>query len=314
LRWVAGLGIVAADPMATPNFYAGLVLDRMAERRRDDEFILGLLAVPTTCIVPVWRGFNLIGTDSEPRAVFVTAGQWRPGGEVTFLGMAGTTAYFATDLSSLDQREAEARLAGIGQFVDLRSVGPVIDRQSGALLAYARGLAHWHARHRFCGACGAPTVSRAAGHVRACANPACAIEHFPRTDPAVIMLVTHHDQCFLARNRRFPGGMHSTLAGFVEPGESLEDAVAREVREEAGIAVGDVTYRSSQPWPFPASIMLGFRAEATATAFALDADELESGAWFTRAELRAPRQADSFRLPRPDSIARRLIEDWVAEG
>ena len=150
-----------------------------------------------------------------------------------------------------------------------------------ALLAYARGLMYWHRRHRFCGVCGAATDSRGGGHVRRCRNADEPHEHFPRTDPAVIMLVTHDDlegrgpAALLGRQSRWPDGMYSTLAGFVEPGESLEEAVAREVREETGVAVADVRYQASQPWPFPSSLMLGFRARAVTTGIDVDQRELQ---------------------------------------
>jgi NAD+ diphosphatase len=147
--------------------------------------------------------------------------------------------------------------------------------------------------------------------VRRCADAACNAEHFPRTDPAVIMLVTHEDHALLGRQRVWPAGMHSTLAGFVEPGESLEEAVAREVMEEAGVRVVDVRYHSSQPWPFPASIMLGFHARALRRDLAVDAEELETAGWFSRDFLSRAHDPEVFRLPRPDSIARRLIEDWL---
>ena len=148
--------------------------------------------------------------------------------------------------------------------------------------------------------------------MRRCANPACNTMHFPRTDPAVIMLVTDDDRALLGRNKNFPlPGMYSTLAGFVEPGESLEDAVAREVFEETGIRVGEVRYHSSQPWPFPSSIMLGFTAQALDTEIIIDPDEIEAAAWFDRRFLLRHADDDEFRLPRRDSIARRLIEDWL---
>src|SRR5262249_49094954 len=153
-------------------------------------------------------------------------------------------------------------LADEVEFTDLRRVGPLLERFEGSLLAYARGITYWHQRHRFCGVCGAPTRSRDAGHVRVCLNETCKTQHFPRTDPAVIMLVHDGDRCLLGRQSVWPTGMHSTLAGFVEPGESLEEAVAREVREETAIEVTDVAYHSSQPWPFPSSVMLGFHARA----------------------------------------------------
>ena len=149
--------------------------------------------------------------------------------------------------------------------------------------------------------------------MRRCTDPGCAAMHFPRTDPAVIMLVIDGERALLGRNKNFPlPGMYSTLAGFVEPGESLEDAVAREVREETGVTVGPVVYHSSQPWPFPANIMLGFHAVALSTEITIDFGELEDARWFTRDYLASHRDDDTFRLPRRDSIARRLIEDWLA--
>jgi NAD+ diphosphatase len=147
--------------------------------------------------------------------------------------------------------------------------------------------------------------------VRRCPNPACGATHFPRTDPAVIMLVVDGERCLLGRQSQWPPGMHSTLAGFVEPGESLERAVAREVREEAGIEIDDVAYHSSQPWPFPSSLMLGFTARATTTELRVDTTELEAARWFEKDWLLAHEDDDAFRLPRRDSIARRLIEDWL---
>src|SRR3954447_26002411 len=217
-----------------------------------------------------------------------------------------------------------AGIAATGlRFGDLRQFGGLLAREEGALLALARAMAFWHSRHRFCGVCGAPTRSEEAGHVRRCTEAGCATTHFPRTDPAVIMLVTDGDRALLGRNKNFLPGMYSTLAGFVEPGESLEDAVAREVMEETAVRVGAVHYHSSQPWPFPANIMLGFFAQAASTAITVDYAELEDARWFERDwllshvgndklqgdNLRGDNlRDDNFRLPRRDSIARRLIE------
>jgi NAD+ diphosphatase len=171
---------------------------------------------------------------------------------------------------------------------------------------------HWRTKHGFCGVCGHTCEQRAAGNVLHCTNATCGTQHFPRTDPAVIMLVHRGDRALLGHSARFPiANMYSTLAGFVEPGESLEEAVAREVFEEAGVRVANVTYHSSQPWPFPASIMLGFHAEALCDTIVVDRDELTDARWFTRAEVRAA-EAHGFTVPRGDSIARRLIEDWLA--
>lgn len=301
--------------MERANFYAGLALDRMAERRRDKAWIEELFRDPQSRLVPVWRSRNLIAEGSMPEAVFLSTGEGVvETGSALFLGLFEERAYFAADLSHLEEEALPQVTGGRGSFIDLRAVGAIMDRQHGGLLAYARGLAHWHARHRYCGVCGAPTVSAEGGHIRRCTNPDCAAEHFPRTDPAVIMLVTHGDKCLLARNRRFPLPMYSTLAGFVEPGESLEEAVAREVYEESRIRVTDVRYQHSQPWPFPSSIMLGFRARALNTDIEIDGTELIDAGWFDRAHLRTEHDPDKFRVPRGDSIARRLIDEWMAEG
>ena len=295
-----------------PNFYAGLELDRVAERRGDSAWIESLFRDPASRLVPVWRSRNLVIEGETPEAVLLSTTEVQVSTSAMFLGLAQGTAYFAADFSPLEE-PALPGLFARGKFIDLRAVGAVMDRQHGALLAYARGLAHWHSRHGFCANCGAATVAAEGGHVRQCTNPACNSQHFPRTDPAVIMLVTHGDKAFLARNKRFPFPMYSTLAGFVEPGESLEETVAREVYEESGLRVTDVRYQSSQPWPFPCSIMLGFRARALGTEFRVDGEELVDAGWFDRAHLRARHDPDKFRTPRGDSIARRLIDEWIAE-
>jgi len=189
----------------------------------------------------------------------------------------------------------------------------MMGRHQGALLAYARGMLTWHRRHRFCGSCGGATDSAEAGFLRVCRNPECQHHHFPRTDPAVIMLVVDGERCLLGRQARWPAGMYSTLAGFVEPGETLEEAVAREVKEESGVSVRRVRYHSSQPWPFPTSLMLGFYAEAASHDIAVNGDELEDARWFERGWLRENDGKNGFFLPRRDSIARRLVNDWLAE-
>lgn len=305
--------------MNRQNFYAGGGLDRAAHRRADREWLARQLSDPKSRLVPVWRNHNLIHPGEVPNAALLpgdaVAAAVAEAGHWALLGLQGETAYFAVDLSHIADPLPDLSLAGIGEFVDLRQVGPVLSRDQGSLLAYARGLMYWHNRHRFCGVCGSPTAPAEAGFMRQCLNGECGAPHFPRTDPAVIMLVTDRDRCLLGRAARFPTGMHSTLAGFVEPGESLEEAVAREVFEEVGVRVAEVRYHSSQPWPFPSSIMLGFHATAATTALTVDPVELESAAWYTREALlavsAAPPDAEGLRLPRPDSIARRLIEDWL---
>lgn len=302
--------------MRSPNFYAGLDLARHSERRRDAAFIDQHVAGTAARVVPVWRGRSLVVPGEAPRAVFLdVAAIAELGGPtplVVFLGARGGESYFALDVSGHEEHLLPGLFGADTAFVDLRGVGPLLEREAGALLAYARGILHWHGRHRHCSLCGAPTRVEAAGHVRRCTDAGCNAEHFPRTDPAVIMLVVHEDHALLGRQRAWPTGMHSTLAGFVEPGESLEEAVAREVMEEAGVRVHDIRYHSSQPWPFPASIMLGFHARADDRSLSVDAEELETAGWFSRAFLTGAHDPEQFRLPRPDSIARRLIEDWLS--
>jgi NAD+ diphosphatase len=303
------------------NFYADCGLDRVSEKRKDAAWLAERLADPLSRFVPVWRSRNWVDP-KEARAILLEGDRLAalPPGELepVLLGLAGEVAYFAVDVSHLEGGENGPALAEAvsATFLDLRLVGPRLARAEGGMLAYARGMLTWHRRHRFCGQCGAPTRSIEGGHVRVCTAEACKLEQFPRTDPAVIMLVTHGERCLLGSNPRFPPGMYSTLAGFVEPGETLESAVAREVFEEAGVRVGNVRYHSSQPWPFPTSLMLGFYAEAESDALAVNATELRDARWFTRDWIRANarefHETDApFRVPRADSIARRLIDDWL---
>ncbi|HYD66961.1 NAD(+) diphosphatase [Azospirillum sp.] len=304
-----------------PNVYAAAPLDRAAHRRKDAGWLSAARAAPDALVLPLWQARSLVnGPEEAPRAVMLPAAcDWGAEVEPVLLGLMGEVPLFAVDLTAL-AAEAEAMaahplLAGQGRFLDLRSMGLLLPRGEAALCAYARGLLWWNARHRFCGVCGAPALSAEAGHVRVCSNPACGAQHFPRTDPAVIMLVHDGgDHCLLGRQAAWPPGMYSTLAGFVEPGECLEEAVAREVFEEVGLRVTDIRYHSSQPWPFPSSLMLGFTARALDTEIALT-DEIQHAVWVTRERMRdcAP-DDESFRPPRGDSIARRLIDDWIAAG
>jgi NAD+ diphosphatase len=302
-----------------PNFYAGVPLDRADRLRSDPQRLAVLLNDPESRVIPLWRSQHLIA--AEAQAVLLRRGELeavlKTSCEAIFLGLREEVAYLAIDLSPLEEPQIGPLTAGRGSFQDLRAVGPIIRREDGALLAYARGLAHWHARHGFCGVCGAPTASERGGHQRRCTSAGCNAVHFPRTDPAVIMLVHDGgDRCLLGRQPFWAPGMHSTLAGFVEPGESLEEAVAREIWEEVGlkVPVESVDYHSSQPWPFPSSIMLGFWARADFGPVSLGPDELESARWYSRDELLSSPENDTFKLPRRDSIARRLIEDWLDEG
>jgi len=302
-----------------PNAYAGSPLDRAAARRDDAAWIAAAQADPATLWAPVWRARNLMrGVEAgAPEAAFlagVAADAVRTAGEAwAFLGLLGEAPVFAVDLSSTEDPAPLLPDAGLS-FTDLRAVRGRLGADDASVLAHARALMHWRTRHRFCGVCGTACQPRSAGNVMHCPNPTCGTEHFPRTDPAVIMLVHRGDRALLGHSARFPlANMYSTLAGFVEPGESLEEAVAREVFEEAGVRVTRVQYHSSQPWPFPASIMLGFYAEALTEEIVIDTEELADARWFTRADI-LNREALGFVVPPVDSIARHLIDDWMKAG
>jgi NAD+ diphosphatase len=213
-----------------------------------------------------------------------------------------------TVLVELRESTMAAPLPQDTELRELRPLTPVLAPESASLLAYARALSLWKARHRFCSVCGAPNQPARAGHVMRCSRMDCAHETFPRLDPAIIVLVSDAggERALLGRQASWPAGRYSTIAGFVEPGESLEDAVVREVDEETGVHVTDVRYESSQPWPFPSSLMLGFRAIARTHEITLRDGELEDARWFTRADLAAGHPA----LPPAGSISARLIDGW----
>lgn len=290
-----------------PHVYTTVGLDRAAARRRDPAWLAERRQDPRSRVVAL-DDLRLLVIDRpegpdpfalEPALLGGTIPE-----RAIFLGLLEDRAVFALDL--------EGERPGIeGRLVELRALAPLLGAAEAGLLAYARALAHWHRTHRFCGRCGAPTRPVEAGHVRRCT--ACGSDGFPRTDPAVIVLVTRGEHCVLGRAPRFPPGMYSTLAGFVEPGESLEAAVRREVREEVGLELAEIRYRSSQPWPFPQSLMLGFRASCVGGELAVELEELEDARWFHRAELQ-DEERRPVRLPNPDSIARFLIDEWLAEG
>ena len=292
-----------------PNIFAGSTLDRLDAHRKDTAWIAAQLGSAEANFLPVWRSRNLLaGTQEAPvmgtlppsiaRGLLDRA-PW------AFLGVDPGRSVFALDVSFLD---APPTPEGT-RYDDLRRAGSLLAAGDAAILAHARGLMHWRTRSGFCGVCGGACVARDAGHVMGCIG--CGAHHFPRTDSAVIMLVTHNGRALLGHPARFRDmRVFTTLAGFVEPGESLEEAVAREVWEEAGVRVARVRYRSSQPWPFPSSIMLGFQAEATTQEITADTNELVEARWFTREEIRA---RQGWVLPPDMSIARRLIEEWLAE-
>lgn len=296
--------------------YGGGWLDRAGALRTDQARLDALLADPATVVLPLWRDRCLVDGDGPVRLTADRASLVRSAAaETVFLGLDGNVAVFAVDLSALGETAA-VEMAGAARAVDVRALVGRLDPAGAATQAYARGLLHWHRQQRYCGACGAVAVAGGGGHVRTCSGAECGRLLFPRIEPAIIVLVEvpgSAGRCLLARHAGAAEGSYSTLAGFVEVGESLEDAVRREMAEEAGITVTDVTYQGSQAWPFPAGLMVGFRATATSDEVRVDGEELLEARWFTRDELRE-RVAAGRRLGRVDSIDHRLLVDWLAEA
>jgi NAD+ diphosphatase len=286
--------------VAEPNTFTGAGLDRAGDRRTDPEWVAAQRSHPQARAVVVGpEGVHVTGGD-DPRLGLVPLAE-AGDGEALLLGLDARGPVFALDAGS----------AGV-PLIGLRDAAAALPQADGGLVAYAAALLNWHRRHGFCAVCGAHTDVADGGLVRRC--PACGAEHHPRTDPVVIMLVTAPGRVLLGRQARWPPGRYSALAGFVEPGESLEEAVAREVREEAGVTVGTPRYVSSQPWPFPSSLMVGFRTPWVAGEPAVHDAELEDVRWFDRAEVAAAAAGEGpLRLPPPLAIARRLLEGWLRD-
>lgn len=295
-----------------PNFFAGPYLDRNAWERDDTAwFEVARNDIRTRYILA--RGTaHLVVHEPAPHVVFLGGDDPRLAlveeRHAVLLGwFDGARCVLVED----ETRDGDADSPPhAGRFEELRPLSAELPEREAGLLAYARALSVWRARHRYCGACGAPTRPTRAGHALVCANLSCRQESFPRIDPAIIVLVTDGERALLGRQASWPQGRYSTIAGFVEPGESVEDAVAREVMEEAGIALGEITYHSSQPWPFPSSLMLGFVARATSTAISRRDSELEDAQWFSRANIASGHPRVGART----SISWRLIETWFNEG
>ncbi len=296
-------------------FYATPDLNRQAHLRRHEKEILALQDTQQSRYILVHQNRNLFRKEDDflqPAFLpYLPVSSFVDEAPCAYLGQSQGEEIFVLDLSEHEEEKILSSLGNSLVFEDLRRAGPLSQRQQASQMAYARGLMFWHSRHLFCGACGHETQSREAGHVRHCLNPDCSLDHFPRTDPAVIMLVHDGDTCLLARHTRLREGMYSTLAGFLEPGETLEQAVRREVMEETGVQVGEVRYAGSQPWPFPTSLMVGFYAQAESRAIQLDEEELSDAQWFSREDLLNFHEQGKS-LPSKDSIARNLIECWLS--
>ncbi len=296
------------------------VLDRVAKQRRDAAWVAARLEEDASRILVTSESRILVRRGDEGLApALLTPAEAGPllelGEAPVLLGCGPAGARFALELPAavLDA----ATLPRGTRAHPLRGLLGTLAADEAELVFHAEALARWHRAHRFCGRCGASTASLEAGTLRRCTSESCASDHFPRVDPAIIVLVSMgegaDERALLGRQASWPDGLYSTLAGFVEPGESLESALAREVEEEAGVRVDpeSVEYRASQPWPFPSSLMLGFRARTEDRALVVDGEELEDAQWFSREALREER---GVRLPSVGSIARALIIEWLEES
>lgn len=306
-----------------PIMFANNPLDRAGHQRNDPDWLAAQLASETALIVPLWNLQALVlpeispgdGRDVGylPRAAFAEA--WRDDMVLVFLGLNRRgKPLFAADISHMSSPEEFGPFKGMGQFEDLRALAAAGDmpRTELAILAQAKGMVDWNLRHPFCAQCGSPTGMREGGYKRQCGN--CGTEHFPRTDPVVIMLATYGDQCLLGRQRGWPDGMLSALAGFMEPGETIEEAVARELQEEAGLEIDSVSYLGSQPWPFPGSLMIGCLAKASSPDISVDEVELEEARWVPRADIISSMRGDGpLGVPPKMAIALQLLQAF-AEG
>ncbi|MGL5137792.1 MAG: NAD(+) diphosphatase [Beijerinckiaceae bacterium] len=305
-----------SDPLSAPDLgFATSGLDRAAERRDDEGWQKQALATAGSRFAAICADTPVLAHDGAAfDAWFDAARAFAMGAvsEALFLGHADGEARFAlhVERERLDALKAEADL----KLIDMRSIAVQGLLQPGSLNAVgaAKAMFFWHARHRFCGACGSATASASAGWKRVCTG--CGAEHFPRTDPVVIMLTVDGDRCLMGRAPRFPETMYSCLAGFMEPGETIEDAVRRETLEEAGITTGRVRYYATQPWPMPGSLMIGCFAEATSTEIRIDTTELADARWFSRDEVAAildNRHPGGISCPPRMAIANHLMTAFV---
>jgi NAD+ diphosphatase len=295
--------------------FAGNRLDRQSEKRDEDSLAVAI-ADPRALVLLMGGGRLVLDLAGAAARAGHSVGEAMALGanlaEAILLGYEDGRPVVAAPLPPLD-----AELPHPYKAVDYRSVYTqgLLGREELGALAQGAAMLAWSANHRFCGRCGGATTTRAGGYRRLCTQ--CGAEHFPRTDPVAIMLAVHGDECLLARGRHFAPGMYSCLAGFIEPGETIEDAVRRETLEESGLSIGRVAYHASQPWPFPYSLMIGCHAEALSRDLSLDESELEAGRWFAREEVRAMvegRHPDGLIIPPPAAIASHLIQSWIEAG
>ncbi|MFM8356010.1 MAG: NAD(+) diphosphatase [Gammaproteobacteria bacterium] len=303
--------------MTLIHTFAGNPLDRADALRRNADWLDAAIVAETSRYLPLWQLNVLIGADGQlgwlPKAAVTRLGEGAP---PVFLGLVDSVAHFAQDISATGDPTHELGLPDGARFEDCRAAAMRLDTASTGIIAQARAQVNWHRRHGFCSVCGARTTQARGGHVRRCG--ACSAEHFPRTDPVAIMLVIdrEQDRCLLGQPAGpiARTGFYSALAGFIDQGESIEEAVRREVQEEAGVIADDVRYHSSQPWPFPSSLMIGCHATARSTDITMDPAEMADVAWFDRDTVRRAMAGEDpkLKLPGPIAIAHHLIQAWVA--
>jgi len=309
---------------AFQNIFAGNPLDRASDRRINREWLTVQLASPDSRGFAMWNGRPFVamtagtdGTDGGLRIAYLPAklvGELAGGSEtLLFMGLSKETAIFAVDLEGPND-PAAGPLEGMGEFKELRTIALRLPVADAAILATAKAMFEWRRRHLHCAVCGQPSEARDGGWKRQC--PSCGAEHFPRTDPVVIMLAHHGERCMLGRQEAWPKGMFSALAGFLEPGESIEEACARELAEEAGLRTRKVRYHSTQPWPYPSSLMIGLIVEVENDEGTADQTELSEVRWFTRQEARRllANELEGTSCPPRLAIAYQLIKAWVEEG
>ena len=302
-------------------YYNNLLLNRSSELRKNESFLNSILKSEDVNFIPMRDDENYFVSEKNVIKPLILKRQELEFftkdinlSNTIFLGKINEKFYFSINIKSKIHKSTLDIYQGDIITDQLRNVIGGLTELDSSYLALAKGMTFWHEKNKFCGVCGSKTKIVEAGFVLKCINKDCNQSHFPRTDPAIITLVSNKDKVLLARSSRFPQKMYSTLAGFVEPGESLELALKREVFEEVGVNVDKIEYFQSQPWPFPASLMLGFFAETEDINLNIDKDEIEDANWFDIRQLKDlthPDIKDGFKLPRFDSIARRLVNDWI---
>jgi NAD+ diphosphatase len=299
------------------NNFSTNFLDCVSEKRKNDTWLKSQLENESSSFIPIWDSKVLCNQNQKAEPIFLSRKEFQKlhigSQSLILLGLIEDTTYFSVKIKDKENASFLSK-NNKGEFLNLKNINPLLKLQHSTLLSLARFMVDWNSKHRFCGKCGSPTKSAEAGNLRICKNEACKLNHFPSMDPAIIVLVSSAEKCLLGSQDFWPRGMYSTIAGFVEPGENIEDAVIREVKEETGISVTDIRYQSSQPWLFPSSLMLGFTAKAKNNNIIINQDELNDVRWFSREEIKAKVSNGTVKLPSKVSIAYNLIESWFNKG